>query len=151
VRGESATQLPTYPWHWNSKIRIASPPGIGSFIANAEYAHGGVSPQECVVPELVVEVGQSVPNAKIRSVSWRGMRCRVQVGPAMAGLRVDLRLQWKQADSSIAATAKSLGSDGEASVACSDDRHEGAAAMVVLLDESGHVLDYTATTVGEGT
>jgi hypothetical protein len=149
VRGESATQMPTYPWHWNSHVRIASPPGIGSFIANTEYAHGGVSPQECVVPELVVERGQTVASAKIASVTWRGMRCKVQAGPVHAGLHVDLRLKWKQADSSIAVAAKDVGSDGEVSLTCGDDRYENAAAMVVLLDESGHVLDYRSTTVGE--
>jgi hypothetical protein len=149
VRGESATQMPTFPWHWNSQVRIASPPGIGSFIANTEYTHGGVSPQECVVPELVVERGQITASAKIASVTWRGMRCKVQAVPVTAGLRVDLRLKWKQADSSIAVAAKDVGSDGEVSLTCGDDRYENAAAMVVLLDESGHVLDYRTTTVGE--
>jgi hypothetical protein len=149
VRGESATTVPTYPWYWNEQVRIASPPGIGSFIAGAEYAHGGVSPQECVVPELVVERGIVVANAKIASLSWRGMRCKITVTPVTPGLRVDLRLNWKQPDSSIAAATKDVADNGEASLACSDDRHEGAAAMVVLLDGDGHVLDHKATTVGE--
>ena len=39
-------------------LRIASPPGIGAFVANTEYAHGGISLQECVIPELVVERGE---------------------------------------------------------------------------------------------
>ncbi|MEW6166685.1 MAG: BREX-1 system phosphatase PglZ type B [Pseudomonadota bacterium] len=148
VRGESATQMPTYPWHWNLQVRIASPPGIACFFANTEYAHGGVSPQECVVPELVVERGQTVVSAKIAAVSWRGMRCKVAVAPQVAGLRADLRLNWKQAESSIAASPKEV-TNGEASLACADDRHEGAAATVVLLDAGGHVLDYRPTTVGE--
>ena len=46
------------PWHWNPVLRIASPPGIGAFVANTEYAHGGVSLQECVIPELIVERGE---------------------------------------------------------------------------------------------
>ena len=149
VRGESATQMPTYPWHWNSHVRIASPPGVGSFIANTEYAHGGVSPQECVVPELVVERGEIMASAKISSVTWRGMRCKVQAAPARAGLQVDLRLKWKQADSSIAVAPKDVGGDGEVSLTCGEDSHEGAAAMVVLMDKSGDVLDYRPTTVGE--
>lgn len=150
VRGESATQMPTYPWHWNSQVRIASPLGISSFIANSEYAHGGVSVQECVVPELVIERGQSAASAKITSVTWRGMRCRIHASPITAGLRVDLRLHWKQPDSSIAVATKELAGDAEASLACGDDRHEGRDAMVVLLDEGGHVLDYRLTTVGGG-
>lgn len=43
VKGESATGIPTYAWHWNPLVRIASPPGIGAFVADTEYAHGGVS------------------------------------------------------------------------------------------------------------
>ena len=79
VKGESASAVPTYPWHWNPMIQIASPPGIGAFWVNNEYAHGGVSLQECVVPELIVERGVAAVSATIRSVSWRGMRCRVSV------------------------------------------------------------------------
>ena len=66
-----------------------------------------------------------------------------------AGLQADLRLNWKHAASSIVATAKELGTNGEASLAVSDDKHEGAAASVVVSDASGRVLDYKPTTVGE--
>ena len=77
------------------------------------------------------------------------MRCKVTVAPASEGLRIDLRRNWKQADSSIAVSPKDVAASGEASLACADDRHEGAAAMVVLLDSDGQVLDYEPTTVGE--
>ena len=130
-------------------LRIASPPGIGAFVANTEYAHGGISLQECVIPELVVERGEAAVVATITEISWRGMRCRVAVETNTAGLQVDLRLNWKQAASSIVAAAKELGTNGEASLAVSDDKHEGAAASVVVSDASGRVLDYKPTTVGE--
>ena len=151
VRGESSTTVPTYPWHWNPEVRIASPPGIGSFIAGAEYAHGGLSPQECLVPEIVVERNSATVGAKIVGIVWRGMRCKVTVAPASEGLRIDLRRNWKQADSSIAVSAKDVAANGEASLACADDRYESTAAMLVLLDNDGQVLDYEATTVGEST
>ncbi len=128
VKGGSTPNIPTYPWYWNPVLRIASPPGIGAFVANAEYAHGGISLQECVIPELIVERGQTAAAATITGISWRGMRCRVAVQTNTAGLQVDLRLNWKQAASSIAAAAKELGANGEASLAVSDDKHEGAAA-----------------------
>lgn len=108
-------------------------------MANAEYAHGGISLQECVIPELIVERGEEVVTATITDVSWRGMRCRVAVKSNADGLQVDLRLNWKQATSSIVAAAKELGSNGEASLAVSDDKHEGAAASVVVSDASGRV------------
>ena len=49
----------------------------------------------------------------------------------------------------IAAAAKEVGSNGEASLAVLDDKHEGAAASVVVIDASGLVLDSKPTTVGE--
>ncbi|MBS0530095.1 MAG: BREX-1 system phosphatase PglZ type B, partial [Proteobacteria bacterium] len=112
-------------------------------------AHGGISLQECVVPELIVEPGEQAVTATITEIGWRGMRCRVIVKSNAAGLQIDLRLNWKQAASSIVAAAKQLGSNGEASLAVSDDKHEGAAASVVVTDAAGRVLDSKPTTVGE--
>ena len=149
VEGGSTPNIQTYPWYWNPVLRIASPPGIGAFMTNTEYAHGGISLQECVIPELVVERGEAAVAVAITEISWRGMRCRVAVQTNTAGLQVDLRLNWKQAASSIVAAAKELGMNGEASLAVSDDKHEGAAASVVVCDGSGRVLDYKPTTVGE--
>lgn len=149
VKGGSTPSIPTYPWYWNPILRIASPPGIGAFVANTEYAHGGISLQECVIPDLVVERGEETVTAAITAITWRGMRCRVVVKTNAAGLHVDLRLNWKQVASSIAASPKELGNNGEASLAVSDDKHEGAAASVVVSDASGRVLDFKPTTVGE--
>ena len=149
VKGESTPTVPTYPWYWNSVLRIASPPGIGAFRVNTEYAHGGISLQECVVPDLIVERGEAVVSAKITSINWRGMRCRIGADTSTLGISADLRLNWKQAESSIAAAPKELSETGETSLAVSDDSHEGAAASVVLVDPSGRVLDHRPTTVGE--
>ena len=45
---------PTVPWFWDPDVRIALAPGATCFEANKEYEHGGVSPQECIVPRLTV-------------------------------------------------------------------------------------------------
>jgi hypothetical protein len=148
VRGESSTDIPTYPWYWNPNIRIASPPGIGSFRASVEYSHGGVSAQECVVPELIVERGAESIRARIVAVRWRGMRCRVSAETNTPDVRADLRLNWKQPTTSIVAGMKGF-DGGECSLAVPDDKHEGAAAAVVIIDSAGNVLDYKPTTVGE--
>lgn len=149
VKGGSTPSIPTYPWYWNPLLRIASPPGIGAFLANTEYAHGGVSLQECVIPDLIVERGEAAATAAITEISWRGMRCRLVVKTNVVGLLVDLRLNWKQAGSSIVAAVKELSTTGEASLAVVDDKHEGAAASIVVFDASGRVLDNKPTTVGE--
>jgi hypothetical protein len=151
VRGESTPDVPTFAWYWNAHARVASPPGIGSFIINTEYAHGGVSLQECVVPELLVEQGEVTLKAHIAEISWRGMRCRVVVETNAVGLRAELRRNWKHADpeGQRIATAKELGSNGQASLAVERDEYEGTAAMAVILDGTGRVIDYRATTIGE--
>lgn len=151
VRGESSPDVPTFGWYWNAQARIASPPGIGSFIAKTEYAHGGVSLQECVVPDMLVEPGEVTLKAQITEVSWRGMRCRVVVETNATGLRIELRRNWKQADpeGQRIATPKELGGSGQASLAVERDEYEGTAAMAVILDATGRVLDYRPTTIGE--
>jgi hypothetical protein len=151
VKGDANPSVPIHAWHWNPHVRIASPPGVGSFAPNTEYSHGGISPQECIVPELVIERGGGATSASITSVTWRGMRCRVSVATNDPSVRVDLRLNWKQASTTIAASSKEVGPAGEASLAVADDSHEGAAATVVVLDATDSVLDRKPTTVGETT
>lgn len=149
VKGDAKPEVPVYPWHWNPHVRIASPPGVGSFAKNTEYSHGGISPQECIVPELIVERGGGGTTASITTITWRGMRCRVSVTTNDPSVRVDLRTNWKQANTSIAASSKEVGPAGEASLAVADDTHEGHAATVVVIDGAGNVLDRKTTTVGE--
>lgn len=149
AQGEIPDGFPVFPWHWNAQVQIVSPPGIGSFYAGIEYAHGGVSPQECVVPDLLVERGTELVKAKIEAVRWRGMRCRVTVTTNAPGVQVDLRLHARKPNSSIVVSRKDVEESGEISLAVEDDRHEGAAAIVVLLDTGGQVVDQKPTQVGE--
>jgi hypothetical protein len=148
VKGEATPAIPIYPWYWNPHVRIASPHGIACFSVGNEYAHGGVSLQECIVPELLVARGVQKATAKILDVSWRGMRCRVRVETSASGLQVDLREKWKHAETSIAASPKEVGADGEASLIVENDSREGAAVTLVVVDDAGNVLDRTSTTVG---
>jgi len=108
-----------------------------------------VSLQECVVPEIVVEHGVEAVHASILSVEWRGMRCKVKVDTNDPAVRVDLRTNWKQVGSSIVAAIKEVGPGGEANLVVVDDKHEGSAAMVVLIDSGGDVLSQKSTSVGE--
>src|SRR6266478_150621 len=149
VRGNSAPDVPTYRWYWNPDARIASPPGIACFRAGSEYAHGGVSPQECIVPEIVVERAAPGLTAEIVNVQWRGMRCRVTVRASGHGIHVDLRTNWKQPNTSIVSAPKEASPSGEVSLVVEDDRHEGSSAMLVAIDSAGNVLDRKLTTVGD--
>lgn len=149
VKGAPDLQVPAAAWHWNDALRVASPPGIACFRAGEEYAHGGISPQECVAPVLEVERTREATFATIESVEWRGMRCRVRVRSNDPGVRVDLRTNWRQADSSIVAAVKEIGTCGEVNLVVGDDRNEGAAASVVLLAGDERVIATQPTCVGE--
>ena len=54
IAGESTPDVVRAPWHWNGAQWFATPPGIACFNRSEEYAHGGLSIQECLIPDLVV-------------------------------------------------------------------------------------------------
>jgi len=141
----------TFGWDWCKDVQIAFAPGISNFIAGEVYSHGGLSLQECLVPvlELVVAGGAaSTVKVDITKVTWTGLRCKVEVSPAVAGLRVDIRTKAALADSTLVANVRALDS-GKASLAVEDDANEGTAAFVVVLDAAGMVVQKKPTTVGE--
>ena len=74
------TDVPTVPWHWDTEVRIAIAPGITCFEANKVYEHGGVSPQECVVPRIAVAVGSAPQSggAEITKARWHGLTLVVE-------------------------------------------------------------------------
>lgn len=141
----------TFGWDWCKDVQVAYAPGVSSFIAGTEYAHGGISLQECLVPVLrfdrAAATGQTA-SVTIKSVKWKGLRCTVEVEGASAGQRVDIRTKAALASSSLAASAKVLEA-GKASLAVADDENMGAAAVVVVLGADGEVLQKQATSVGE--
>lgn len=139
-----------FGWDWCPQVQIAFAPGISSFIAGLEYAHGGLSLQECLVPVLTLELARTAPKVSvtIHQVTWRGLRCHVEAQPAVPGLRVDLRTKAAAADTSIVTAVKLL-DGGKASLVVPDDTLEGTAAVVVILDAEGNLLTKLNTTVGE--
>jgi hypothetical protein len=151
VLKDSAHGTPlTFGWDWCKDVQVAYAPGVSSFIAGADYAHGGLSLQECLVPVLDIDFsdGQSTQlQATIKAVTWKGLRCSVEVESAASGLSVDLRTKPALAASSLAASTKPV-ENGKASLAVADDDNMGVAAVVVVLSADGQVLQKQATTVG---
>jgi hypothetical protein len=136
------------PWFWSDDVRVAYPGGIDCLIAGKEYDHGGLSLQECVVPQLSVRARQQeVLSARIRQVRWVGLRCRVTIEGEAAGCVVDLRDKVNAPDTSLT-TPRPVGKDGTIALVVEDDAREGTAAILVLVDQSGTVLDKTPVTVG---
>lgn len=151
VLKDSAHGTPlTFGWDWCKDVQVAYAPGVSNFIAGAEYAHGGISLQECLVPVLQLDCASTSAasvNVTIQSVAWKGLRCTVVVEGAAPGHRVDIRSKAALDSSTLAASVKAL-DGGKASLAVADDDHMGAAAVVVVLSGEGEVLQKQATTVG---
>lgn len=140
----------TFGWDWCKDVQVAYAPGVASFKAGDEYAHGGISLQECLVPVLELKVTASATTelmVTIKAVTWKGLRCVVEVDTTSPGLKVDIRTKPALANTSLAANTKSV-DGGKANIAVDDDDHMGSAAVVVVLGPTGEVLQKQATTVG---
>lgn len=148
VKTTSSVEFPSFHWFWAADVRIACPHGIDCFVAGKEYNHGGLSVQECVVPQLSVQgAAQSGAGAKIEQVKWSGLRCRVKVAGPAAGCAVDLRD--KAADpATTLAGVRPVGKDGTATLLVENDRREGTATNLVLLDGAGNVVEKMPVNVG---
>ena len=127
---------------------MASPYGIDCFVAGKEYSHGGLSVQECVVPQLSVRRGATAGvSARIDTVRWSGLRCRVAVGGDFAGCSVDLRDKPADPTSSLTG-AKPVGPDGNVALVVADDGREGTSTTLVLVDPAGVVVEKMPLVVG---
>ena len=136
------------PWHWDRSVRIAMARGIHCYEAGKEYEHGGLSPQECVVP-ILTATGQTTPAAvSICEVLWRRLRCNFTIEGAAAGAHVDIRTKVGDASTSLTEGRKKLGGEGEVFLFVEDADHEGEAAVIVVVGLDGTVLAQKSTIVG---
>ena len=149
IRGASKVEVPTVRWHWNAYEQVAVAPGISCFVAGYEYAHGGLSLQESLVPIIRVTPGKATTRitVKITEISWAGMRCRVRIEGLQPGLSVNLRTKVNDQGSSVAPTIPVDG-NGAASLLVVDDELEGTPVVLVVLDASNHVITKQPTIIG---
>jgi hypothetical protein len=149
IKEGAKSDLTQLPWRWNKGIFIAYAPGVSFFKANVEYAHGGISLQECLVPNMVVQLNAtSSGSGRISAVKWVNLRCRIEVVDAPRRCEVDIRTKFSDPDSSVVLSASKVVEDGFCSLMV-DDRAEEQAVTIVLLDDSGRIIDKLTTTVGE--
>lgn len=149
VKPNATVDLPCFSWFWADDVRVASPPGIDCFMSGEEYNHGGLSLQECVVPQIVIRPGGTATvSAKIESFKWAGLRCRIKVTGDYEGCKVDLRDKAADPGTTLA-SSKAVAKDGSVSLVVTNESREGTATTLVLLDQVGNVLDKSPVTVGE--
>jgi hypothetical protein len=147
VKAKAHTTYLQIPWTWNSEVFVATATGAHSFFAGQEYAHGGVSPQECILPILDI-TASGVPQRNIGDVKtkWEGLRLRVEVSGA-TDLRIDLRLGSETSGPSMIKGGRVLDDKGKTSFLVSDE-NDGHTACLVLVDDNGTILAHRVLKVG---
>jgi len=148
IKEGATTNLLHLPWRWNPSIFIAYAPGISFFKANQEYAHGGISVHECLVPTMVVE-NQNAQHvtAEIKVVKWVNLKCTINTADVPDGYQVDIRTKYNDPKTSIV-LSKIMALHGNTVTLMVDDAAEYQAATIVLMDENERILDKKPTTVG---
>lgn len=127
------TGYPCLPWTWDSGVLMATATGVRAFYKGEEYAHGGVSPQECVLPvlEVTTDSGDTGPRVALDAPRWRGLMVKVRaVGGA--NLMADVRVgSDTSGPSALVKGPKALDDAGEASLGVDTD-YEGQTLCIVV-------------------
>jgi hypothetical protein len=149
LQDEAAAELAFLPWHWDRSVRIAMPSGAEAFRAGEVYSHGGLSPQECVIPDITVHGSESIPSGGVRigTISWRRLRLTVEFTSELADATVEVRRRERDPASRVDVASTLEGA--RARLTISDEVEEGDPVLVVLVDRQGSIIDARATRVGE--
>ena len=140
-----------YPWYWNPDRHFALADGISCFKSGEEYAHGGLSLQECLTLELTVvnaSLSQTSLSLEITDLLWKGLRCTVAIDGDVPVVFLDIRTDAGDAATSVVVGVKPFKDNGTASVVVENEDMEGCSAMVVLLDAQGSLIAQAATVIG---
>ena len=152
LKDGAVVEVPTVPWFWDQDTRIAVAPGASCFEAGKQYEHGGISPQECIVPRIVVSVrvaDGATAGPEITRITWLGLLCRIEVRGVGPGVKVDLRALPGDAKTSIAEKAKETTGGGRVSLLVPEEEHEGQRAHLVFLSPDGQILAQREVIVGK--
>ena len=150
IKDGASTALLHLPWRWNPSIFIAYAPGISFFKANEEYAHGGISIHECLVPTMVIEnTNKQRIVAEIKVVKWVNLKCTITTSDVPEGFLVDIRTKYNDAKSSVldnVSKGKKISSNTITLMV--DDSYEYQSATIVLMDENERIIEKQPTTIG---
>lgn len=151
IKEGATTELLHLPWRWNPSVFVAYAPGISFFKKNEAYAHGGLSLQECLIPQMQIRPMKGmVLSGKIAAIKWNNQRCVIELDGVEDGYRVDVRTKATDEATSIVLSAvdKKTVKDNKCSLAV-DDESEGSAAWIVLMTSQGVIVDKQMTSVGQ--
>ncbi len=145
------TGYPQTSWFWDATVGVVLAPGVSCFLAGKEYAHGGLTMQEALIPSLTVTT-RKTSGARVvvlKDLKWAGMRLNAVFDGAV-GFTVDLRGKVADAGTSFAANPVVASADGHrTSLLAPDDDHVGTAAFLVVLDHTGACIFKQPVVIGE--
>ncbi|MCK4344701.1 MAG: hypothetical protein KAX05_05385, partial [Bacteroidales bacterium] len=114
---------------------------------NQEYAHGGISVQECLVPIMTIETtGKAFRKITIEH-KWIGLKCSIEVKGG-AGCYAEIRTKYSDEKSAIS-ISKEISKEEKVSIFIEDSDYENQAAFIVITDKDGIILERQQTIVGE--
>jgi hypothetical protein len=143
--------FPVTSWFWDSAEAVVLAPGVSCFVAGMEYAHGGLTLQEALIPSLTVSVKQmgGAKSVALKEIKWSGMRLNVVLEGA-EGLTVDVRGKVADATTSFAASpVTGAANDQKISLLVENDEALGQAAFLVVVDQAGQTVFKHPVVVGE--
>lgn len=153
IKSGAATDERLFPWFWNPAVHFALAGGISCFKAGEEYAHGGLSFQECLTLELVImqensRKSESV-SVEIADIIWKGLRCNAALANAPSeNIYADIRTEAGEAASSVLFSVKPFNKEGTVSVVVMDEDLEGEKAVFVLLDDADRLIGQREIRIG---
>jgi hypothetical protein len=151
IKAGASSDERLFPWSWNTNQSFALADGISCYRDGLEYAHGGLSLQECLTLELTVYSGavtEIESNIKITDTSWVGMRCKVAVEGDYPNLFLDIRTHVGNSLTSIVMGVKAFKKGGICSVVVEDEELDGTDASIVIIDGEGNLMAQLPTVIG---
>ena len=142
---------PMTSWFWDAAEAVVLAPGVSCFVAGMEYAHGGLTLQEALIPSLTVSTKEtSVTKAVVlKEMKWSGMRLNVVLEGAQ-GLTIDIRSKVADAATSFAASPMTAATDGQkTSLLVEDDETIGTEAFLVITDQEDQPIFKQLIVIGE--
>ncbi len=141
------------PWFWGGGHAVILSPGIAVFRDGLEYAHGGITLQETLMP--VIKVFQKNPaqslDVCIVSYKWVGLRLQIVLEGANSNCIVDIRTKAADASTSVLSDnqkQKSIDLDGSITLVVENDSLIGQAAALVIISGNKIVAKDTITIGG---
>ncbi len=143
--------FPMTSWFWDSAEAVVLAPGVTCFTAGLEYAHGGLTLQEALIPALSISVSETSDTKAIvlKEIKWSGLRLNA-IFEGAQGLTVDIRSKAADAGTSLTISPVIATATGQkTSLLVADDDALGLAAFLVIVDQQGQPVFKQPIVIGE--